>query len=47
MEVGTKKLSDGDKKKAKDLFDKVYFFWNLFWGLNLSLIDVKDVKGKK
>lgn len=46
MEVGTKKLSDGDKEKAKDLFDKAYFFWNLFWGLNLGLIDVKDIKGK-
>ncbi|MGB9763350.1 MAG: hypothetical protein ACPLW7_05105 [Minisyncoccia bacterium] len=47
MEVGTKKLSDGDKAKAQDLFDKAYLFWNIFWGLNLGLINVKDVKGKE
>jgi len=46
MEVGTKKLSDGEKTKAQDLFDKAYLFWNLFWGLNLGLIGIKDIKGK-
>jgi hypothetical protein len=43
MEVGTKKLSDGETDKAKDLFDKSYFFWNLFWGLNLGIINIKDI----
>lgn len=43
MEVGTKKLSDGEIDKAKDLFDKSYFFWNLFWGLNLGIINIKDI----
>jgi len=46
MEVGTKKISDGETAKAKELFDKSYFFWNIFWGLNLGIIDVKDIKGK-
>lgn len=44
MEVGTKKLSDGDKSKAEELFKKSYTLWNIFWGLNLNLIDVKDVQ---
>ncbi len=46
MEVGTKKLSEGDKNKAQELFDKSYTFWNIFWGLNLGLINVKDIKNK-
>jgi hypothetical protein len=46
MEVGTKKLSDGDKSKAEELFKKSYTLWNIFWGLNLGLIEVKDIGGK-
>jgi len=46
MEVGTKKLSDGEKNKAEELFKKSYTLWNIFWGLNLGLIEVKDVGGK-
>jgi len=44
MEVGTKKLSDGDKDKAEELFKKSYTLWNIFWGLNLGLIQVQDIK---
>lgn len=44
MEVGTKKLGNKKEKDAKDLFDKAYALWNIFWGLNLNLIEVKDVK---
>jgi hypothetical protein len=44
MEVGTKKLGEGDKNKAKELFDNAYGLWNMFWGLNLDLLDIKDVK---
>jgi hypothetical protein len=47
MEVGTKKLSDGETAKAKELFDKSYFFWNIFWGLNLGLINVKDIDNEE
>ncbi|MFA5392274.1 MAG: hypothetical protein WC306_01065 [Candidatus Paceibacterota bacterium] len=46
MEVGTKKLSDGEKDKAKELFKKSYTLWNIFWGLNLELIEVKDIAEK-
>jgi len=44
MEVGTKKLGNKKEKEARDLFDKAYALWDIFWGLNLNLIDVKDVR---
>lgn len=36
MEVGTKELKKGEKKKAEELFEKSYKLYSLFWGLNLS-----------
>lgn len=44
MEVGTKQLGKGKKDEAYNLFDKAYNLYSLFWGLNLKLIDVGDVK---
>ncbi len=44
MEVGTKYLSKGDKKNAADLFKKSYHLYSLFWGLNLGVVGVSDVK---
>lgn len=44
IEVGTKELKKGNQKEAENLFDKGYKLYNLFWGLNLNVIDVKDVK---
>ncbi len=44
MEVGTKKLSDGRQEEAEELFHKSYDLWNIFWGLNLGLLEVKDLK---
>ncbi|MCS6956367.1 MAG: hypothetical protein NZM02_00770 [Patescibacteria group bacterium] len=44
MEVGTKYLTKGDKKNATDLFQKSHSLYSLFWGLNLGLINLKDVK---
>ena len=44
MEVGTKMLNDGKKEKAGELFDKSYGLWNIFWGLNLDFINIKDVQ---
>ncbi len=47
MEVGTKALTKGDKKDAEELFRKSYDLYNLFWGLNLGVIDTKDAgKGR-
>ena len=42
--MGTKKLNEGRKEEAEELFKKSYDLWNIFWGINLNLIDVKDVK---
>jgi len=44
MEVGTKYLTKGDKKNAADFFKKSYHLYSLFWGLNLGVVGVSDVK---
>ncbi len=44
MEVGTKELKKGNKQKAWDLFQKSYNLYNLFWGLNLDVVKMKDLK---
>lgn len=44
MEVGTKALTRDNKKDAEDLFKKSYQLYSLFWGLNLKLIDMGEVK---
>jgi len=44
MEVGTKKLSEGKKEEAHDLFEKSYNLYSLFWGLNMKLIKTDDIK---
>src|SRR4030042_2579042 len=46
MEVGTKELKKGNKDKAWDLFDKSYKLYSLFWGLNLGVVDNKDLNLK-
>jgi len=43
-EVGTKALTKGNKKEAGDFFKKAYELYSLFWGLNLKLINVGEVK---
>jgi len=44
MEVGTKKLNQGQTEDAQDLFKKSYDLYSLFWGLNLKLVDIGEVK---
>ena len=44
MEVGTKQQSLGHKKEAYALFDTSYELYCLFWGLNMKLLNVEDVK---
>jgi len=44
MEVGTKSLTKGDKYDAEDFFQKSYQLYSLFWGLNLGLLETKDIK---
>ena len=44
MEVGTKAQGKGDKEDAKEMFQKSYDLYSLFWGLNMKLIDIGEVK---
>jgi len=44
MEVGTKRLGIGKKDEAYDLFGKAYNLYSLFWGLNMKLLNVGDIK---
>jgi hypothetical protein len=44
MEVGTKALGRGNKKDAEEFFKKAYELYSLFWGINLELIDLGEVK---
>ena len=39
FEVGTKAQTKGEHKEAQDLFKKSYDLYNLFWGLNLGLVE--------
>jgi hypothetical protein len=44
MEVGTKRLDQGNKKEAYDLFAKAYKLYSLFWGVQMKLVPIGDVK---
>jgi len=44
MEVGTKQQGLGKKDEARELFQKSYDLYSLFWGLNMKLIGTSDVK---
>lgn len=39
MEVGTKSLTKGDKKEAGQYFNMAYELYEIFWALNLNLIE--------
>jgi hypothetical protein len=44
MEVGTKQQGMGRKEDARDLFQKAYDLYALFWGINMKVINTGDVK---
>ena len=44
MEVDTKQQSLKNTKDAYSLFNQAYDLYCLFWGLNMNLIDSKDLK---
>jgi len=44
MEVGTKALGRGNDKEAKEMFEKAYNLYSLFWGLNLKVVDIKNIE---
>ncbi len=44
MEVGTKQQGMGKKDEARELFQKSYDLYSLFWALNMKIIKTDDVK---
>jgi len=44
MEVGTKQLGRGKKEEAYDMFNKAYGLYSLFWGINMKIVDLGDIK---
>ncbi len=44
MEVGTKQLGMDKKEEAYELFEKAYNLYSLFWGINMKLLNIGDVK---
>ncbi len=44
MEVATKLNGEGKKAEAKELFDKSYKIYSMFWALRLKLINLDGVK---
>jgi len=44
MEVGTKQLGMNKKEEAYNFFEKAYHLYSLFWGLNMKLLNVGDIK---
>jgi hypothetical protein len=51
IEVGTKLHADGKKEEARDIFERAYKMYSMFWALRLKLIDTSGfkeaVKGEK
>lgn len=44
MEVGTKQQSLGNNEEAYNLFNKAYDLYCLFWGLNMNMLNVSELK---
>ena len=44
MEVGTKQQGMGKKEEAKELFQKSFDLYGMFWALNMKLIGTNDIK---
>lgn len=44
IEVGTKKLQDNQKELAYELFEKAFNLYNIFWAINLKVVEIGKVK---
>lgn len=44
MEVGTKAQGNDRKEEAQEMFQKAYDLYSMFWGLNMKLIDLGEIK---
>ncbi len=47
MEVATKLQSSGKLAEAKEMFDKSYELYSLFWALRLKLVSTADLRKDK
>ncbi len=46
IEVGNKLQSEGEKKKAKQTFERAYKIYSLFWALKLGLVKGRGKENK-
>lgn len=44
MEVGTKLQTDGKKEESREMFNKAYEVYSMFWALRLKVIDASQFK---
>ncbi len=44
IEVGNKLHTSGDKVNAKEMYDKAYEMYSLFFGLRLKVMEICDIK---
>jgi hypothetical protein len=44
IEVGNKFRGEGLKDKAKEMFERAYKIYSIFWALKLKLIDGEKIK---
>lgn len=44
MEVGTKLQSSGKNNEARDMFDKSYELYSIFWAIRLKLVDLSNTE---
>jgi predicted S18 family serine protease len=44
IEVGTKEFNKDNKKEAEKLFSKAHQLYSFFWGINLKLVNIDEVK---
>ncbi|MEP7162584.1 MAG: hypothetical protein ABI747_02370 [Candidatus Moraniibacteriota bacterium] len=47
MEVGTKLQGEKKKSEAKEMFDKAYELYSLFWMLRLKLVSTSELKTER
>lgn len=47
IETGNRFMADGKKGEAKEMYQKAYTLYSIFWGLRLKLIDVKQISADK
>lgn len=44
IQVANERLTVGDSGVAYAMYEDAYSLYSLFWGVNMGLIDVKDIK---